>query len=274
MVAEDAYYFLQAFFQTYTQYQNSPLYIVGESYGGHYGPAIAHRTWMGNKAAKDGTIHLKLSGLAVGNGLTDPANQYPWYPEMGSNNSHGIKIFSDSTVAAMEEVVPKCVALINQCNSGDSMIDTFACQTAFVVCNSGLTSPYQMTGLNPYDITIPCEQPPLCYDFSHVKHFLNMESTKKALHVDEKHSHAWDACNFGINMKFHTDWMKDFAPYVADLLNDGIPALIYAGDLDFICNYLGNRKLHYFWLLLCFFFFHCFCMLMSVLRTLVCINFF
>jgi len=35
--------------------------------------------------------------------------------------------------------------------------------------------------------------------------------------------------------------MKDFSPYVADLLNDGIPALIYAGDVDFICNYLGNR---------------------------------
>jgi len=45
----------------------------------------------------------------------------------------------------------------------------------------------------------------------------------------------------GINMKFHTDWMKDFSPYVKDLLNDGIPALIYAGDVDFICNYLGNK---------------------------------
>jgi len=45
----------------------------------------------------------------------------------------------------------------------------------------------------------------------------------------------------GINMSFHVDWMKNFAPYVADLLNAGVPALIYAGDLDFICNYMGNR---------------------------------
>ena len=42
-------------------------------------------------------------------------------------------------------------------------------------------------------------------------------------------------------MSFHVDWMKNFAPYVADLLNEGVPALIYAGDLDFVCNYLGNR---------------------------------
>lgn len=45
----------------------------------------------------------------------------------------------------------------------------------------------------------------------------------------------------GINLKFHTDWMKDFSPFVADLLNGGIHVLIYAGDVDFICNYLGNK---------------------------------
>jgi cathepsin A (carboxypeptidase C) len=35
--------------------------------------------------------------------------------------------------------------------------------------------------------------------------------------------------------------MHDFSGYVADLLNAGFPALIYAGDVDFICNYLGNK---------------------------------
>jgi hypothetical protein len=28
------------------------------------------------------------------------------------------------------------------------------------------------------------------------------------LGVDEKHSHKWASCNFGINSAFHTDWMK------------------------------------------------------------------
>lgn len=232
---------MQAFFQTYPQYQSNPLFIVGESYGGHYAPAIAHRVWKGNEKAAEKTIHLNLAGLGIGNGLTDPEHQYPAYVDMVTNNSHGIKIVDDATAAAMRDVVPKCTALIEQCNSGDSLIDTFACQSAFLICNVGLTSPYQMTGLNPYDIRIQCEHRPLCYDFDHIEAWLNHESTKKGLNVDEKHSHSWSSCNFGINMKFHTDWMKDFSGYVADLLHAGVPTLVYAGDVDFICNYLGNR---------------------------------
>jgi cathepsin A (carboxypeptidase C) len=66
MVGEDAYYFLQAFFQTYPEYASNPLFIVGESYGGHYAPAIAHRVWKGNQASKENTIQLNLAGLGIG----------------------------------------------------------------------------------------------------------------------------------------------------------------------------------------------------------------
>ncbi|KAG7370847.1 peptidase S10 serine carboxypeptidase family protein [Nitzschia inconspicua] len=241
MVSEDAYYFFQAFFQAHPEYSKSPLYIIGESYAGHYVPAITHRIWKGNQSPCEKCIDINLAGLAIGNGLTNPEEQYQWYPEMVWNNSHGIKVVDESVYQAMKAAVPKCVALIHQCNQGDNTIDNFACQTAFLVCNLALTSPYQATGLNPYDIRKKCDKPPLCYDFSNVANFLNLESTKQALGVDESHVHNWNACNYGINMKFHTDWMKDFSPYVADLLDAGFPALIYAGDVDFICNYLGNQ---------------------------------
>jgi len=184
-------------------------------------------------------MKINLAGLAVGNGLTNPIEQYKWYPEMAFNNSHGIKAVSEETYNTMKSAVPKCVELIKKCNEGVSFLDKFACQSAFVVCNLGETSPYQVTGLNPYDIRKPCGDHPLCYDFSNIEKWLNLASTKKALHVKE--GAKWATCNMGINMKFHVDWMHDFSPYVADLINDGIPALIYAGDVDFICNYLGNK---------------------------------
>lgn len=167
-----------------------------------------------------------------------------WYPEMAYKNSHGIQAINKETYEAMNAVVPQCTKLIHQCNKGDNAIDDFACQTAFTVCNIGLTSPYQATGLNPYDIRKECGNNPLCYDFSAETKFMDSAATREALGV-VKQSHKWASCNYGINMKFHTDWMKDFSPFVADLVNDGIPALIYAGDVDFICNYMGNKAWTY-----------------------------
>lgn len=133
-----------------------------------------------------------------------------------------------------------CTKGIQQCNKGDGMLSSFACQAAFLYCNTALTTPYRATGKNPYDIRKPCGDNPLCYDFSHIETFMNLDTTKLALHVSDRNP-SWQTCNMMINMSFHVDWMKDFAPYVKDMLNDGIPALIYAGDVDFICNYMGNH---------------------------------
>jgi len=246
MVSEDAYWFLQKFFEEHPEFSQNPLFIVGESYGGHYVPSIAHKVFKYNLVPpEEGVSKLNLSGIAIGNGLTAPEVQYPYYPDMAFNNSHGIKVISEEVYDTMKAIVPKCTSLIHQCNKGDGMVSKFACQTAFLVCNAGLTSPYQATGLNPYDIRKKCEVPPLCYDFSYVKKFMNSGETKAALGVDSKHSHNWKSCNMGINLKFHVDWMKDFSKYVKELVDGGIPALIYAGDVDFICNYLGNQAWTY-----------------------------
>ena len=97
--------------------------------------------WQGNQAVHEGgsTIDLPLGGLGIGNGLTNPEVQYAYYPEMVYNNSHHIKVVDEDTYEAMKSVVPKCQQLIHQCNAGDNAIDKFACQTAFYVCNMGLT---------------------------------------------------------------------------------------------------------------------------------------
>ena len=41
--------FLQEFFSAHPEYASNPFYVFGESYGGHYAPAVAHRVWQGNK---------------------------------------------------------------------------------------------------------------------------------------------------------------------------------------------------------------------------------
>ena len=76
MISEDAYWFLQKFFDANPEFATNPLFIVGESYGGHYAPAISHRVWKYNKDLPTGAIGLNLAGVAVGNGLTAPEEQY------------------------------------------------------------------------------------------------------------------------------------------------------------------------------------------------------
>jgi cathepsin A (carboxypeptidase C) len=38
------------------------------------------------------------------------------------------------------------------------------------------------------------------------------------------------------------DILKDYVSLVVDLVNDGVPVMIYAGEQDLICNWLGNQR--------------------------------
>ena len=42
-IAEDLFVFLQEFLRLYPQYQNHDFFVTGESYGGHYVPALGYR---------------------------------------------------------------------------------------------------------------------------------------------------------------------------------------------------------------------------------------
>lgn len=100
--------------------------------------------------------------------------------------------------------------------------------------------PYELTGKNPYDMRIPCEHGRLCYDFDPITTYLNQESVQKALGVSKK----WKSCNMAVNLLFVSagDWMVNYQDMIADMLNDGdVDVLIYAGDCDYICNWLGNK---------------------------------
>ena len=234
--SQDAYYFLQHFFQAHPEYAVQPLFIFGESYGGHYAPSIAHRIFEGNNALKDGDIELNLAGVGVGNGLTAPEVQYAYYAEMAYNNSHGIQTVSESTYESMVEATPTCIDKIKKCNEKGGIY----CTTSYTYCNTKLTTPYYQTGLNPYDIRKECGDNPLCYDFSNVEKWLTTDSTRDALHVTSD-SASWVSCNNDVNADFRNDWMLNYESYVADMLEGGIKVLIYAGDVDFICNSLGNK---------------------------------
>jgi len=232
-VAEDMYHFVQNFIKSHPEYAENELYVFGESYGGHYAPAVSNRIFLGNKN-KEG-VHINLAGVGVGNGLTDPVVQYQYYPTMAMNNSYGIKTVSEETYAKMVDHVPTCTKMAEACQ-----MNVDACQYAYTYCNLFLTTPYSKTGLNPYDIRRPCGENALCYNFTSVENFLNAPSTRAALHVSDKVD-EWVSCNTAVNVMFANDWMRDFQQVLVPMLESGIRVLIYAGDVDFICNWMGNK---------------------------------
>lgn len=154
---------------------------------------------------------------------------------MANNNTFGIKTVSEEAYAKMVQHMPACQAAAEKCQ-----VDISSCETAYTLCNTFETTPYYKTGLNPYDIRLPCEGD-LCYDFSNIDTWLNLPATREALHVSTD-AKTWQSCNNAVNARFVDDWMRRFdQPNVHALLENDVRVLIYAGDADFICNFMGNQ---------------------------------
>ncbi|GMJ08886.1 serine carboxypeptidase-like 48 [Hibiscus trionum] len=228
-VSNDLYDFLQAFFKEHPQYVKNDFYITGESYAGHYIPAFAVRVHKGNKA-KEG-IHINLKGFAIGNGLTNPEIQYQAYPDYALNSS----LISQSDYVSIKKSVPSCVEAIKSCGSagGDPCVDSYE------ICNNVFNQIMRVAGnVNYYDIRKQCDGD-LCYDFSDVETFLNLKSVRKALGVGDI---DFVSCSSVVYEAMIMDWMRNFEVGIPSLLEDGIKVLIYAGEYDLICNWLGNSK--------------------------------
>ena len=74
-VARDLYSALTQFFQIYTDYASNPFYVTGESYAGKYVPSITYKIHVENQNPQV-KVRINLKGMTIGDGLTDPLNQY------------------------------------------------------------------------------------------------------------------------------------------------------------------------------------------------------
>ena len=89
--------------------------------------------------------------------------------------------------------------------------------------------------LQYYDIRSKCSGS-LCYDFSKMETYLNQQAVKQALGVGDR---AFISCSPLVYKFMIMDWMRNLEVGIPALLEDGIQLLVYAGEYDLICNYLG-----------------------------------
>ena len=119
-VGNDMLGFLTGFFEKYPQYADLDFHVFGESYAGHYVPSVTRSIVRGNSGLYPGDIgYINLVGFAIGNGLTNPEEQYKWYVPF--TQEHGL--VSDGVLKLMSGVQKLCEPLIEGCNmdtEGDS----------------------------------------------------------------------------------------------------------------------------------------------------------
>lgn len=128
-----------------------------------------------------------------------------------------------------------------------------------------MIGPVQKSGVNGiyvffiiptvYDVRTKCEEGnPLCYGIiQDIETYLNQPEIQQMIGADRE----FKGCNMDVNLKFlmvlhacmralfiplqNGDWMKPYHTVLPPLLDDGIAILIYAGDADYICNWMGNK---------------------------------
>eukprot|EP00754_Rhynchopus_humris_P039951 Rhum_TRINITY_DN23025_c0_g1::Rhum_TRINITY_DN23025_c0_g1_i1::g.176870::m.176870 len=232
-VANDMYDFLQLFFKQHPEYQARKFFVYGESYGGHFVPAVTHKILLENENLKAGNVKINLHGTSIGNGLVDPLHQYSHYPDMAASDNGHTPALGKAEVDLMRAAVPSCLAGIKACYDGIPV----SCFAALEECNLALIIPYSLSGRNTYDMRKKCTHPPLCYDFSHVKTYMNLPAVQKQLGVDRH----WTPCDKTVTLPMEGDWMHNYEIDLPAQLAAGIRVQIYAGDQDYICNWLGNK---------------------------------
>jgi carboxypeptidase C (cathepsin A) len=189
-------------------YEQAPLFIFGESYAGHYIPAIAD--YLTN------TKDTPLAGVGIGDGWTDPVNQL-------SNNGifcYSVGLCNADERQSVEQSQLQGVALINDgeyltaLSSFDDLMDT--------IVNAG-------GGVNVYNYRVFGGYDDLEYMLAQ---YLNYPDTQKRYGSNI----AWAPFNGDVYTALtQTDFMSSVAPHVSNLV-EKLPVLLYNGQDDIIVN--------------------------------------
>lgn len=233
--AVDVVSFMHLFFLQFPQYSNHKVHVAGESYAGHYIPQVA------NDILSTPNLSFNLTSIIIGNGITDPLTQFKYYQPMACGQGGVPAVLNGIQCGIMSATLGICIGLIQACYNDPENTDI--CVRATETCQNSQIGPVSNQGTNPYDLRTQCASNTngLCYaGLNYVQEYLNQPDVQSAIGVSNIN---FQSCSDSVNTAFTNsgDWMMPYVRDVPTVLNAGIPVLIYAGDQDFICNWLGNQ---------------------------------
>ncbi|XP_035689782.1 probable serine carboxypeptidase CPVL [Branchiostoma floridae] len=217
-VADNLYNALLQFYQIYPDFQKRDFYVTGESYAGKYVPALSYKIHMENPTAK---FKINFKGMAIGDGLCDPINQYPALPNFLFNTG----LCDQNQAVAVGAAVNLLVTQISE------KLYTEAFKTFDALLNGDLTPYpsffYNITGGSNYFNYLRTVEPP---EQEYFGKYLAKPEVRKAIHVGNLTFHD------GSDVEKHllSDVMQSVAPWIITILDNNYKVLMYNGQLDVI----------------------------------------
>lgn len=216
-VAKDFVQALLSFYKVgnFTQYAATPLYIFGESFAGHYIPSIARAIIDYNSKA---TVKIPLKGIAIGNAWVDPINQI---------KENGLFAYT----LGLADDIQRAQIEFSQLDVYFS-ISNGRLMDALNRWHSIITYTQQIGGgLNMYDYRDFGS-----HNFSYLETYMNYNATCKKYSVDTKVCGKFVDVNSNVTAALYGDFMVSYAKDVAYALTNGLSAMFYVGQDDFIVN--------------------------------------
>lgn len=232
-VQQSLYWFIQGFLLKHPELKGRDLFLAGESYAGHYIPAAAHFIIQQNRNKSHPEVNLQ--GIAMGNALVSPVVQFAHALDIVLQNDYNVTLLSDAQLATAQQALPACVQAALACQR-----DRMTCADSLRDCQTAVMAPMRSASRNMYDLRMECdlEDSTQCYSTRHVTEFLNSMAVRSYLNVTAPQ--RWQQCTRSVSEHFASDILRSYDGYVAELLDTtSVRVLVYAGDADLVCNWLG-----------------------------------
>ena len=227
-VAADFIRFLRHFYAAFPQLKGNPLAIFGESYAGHYIPLIG--TAVSSVADEFTTDFI---GVAIGNGWVEPRLQTRAYVDYAYYRG----LVGWNELAELEHLWTACEAeaKADAGKSGVAIYNMGSCGKIMETALSAAGNP------NQYDVRTYVQYDFLYDTTSGMYRFLNSNAVKTALHLPADAS--WQCCSDVVGKEMNCDQPLSMLHDLGLLLDQGHRVLLYAGESDYNCNFLGTEAL-------------------------------
>ncbi|KAI5296607.1 Cell death protease [Ascosphaera acerosa] len=242
-IAEHMVTFLEKWFAVFPQYETDDLYIAGESFAGQHIPYIAKAIIERNRKADPGSAPWSLQGLLIGNGWIAPREQYEAYTKFAY--ARGLLEPGTDAAKAVDKQRGKCRGLYANDPETSQMIDVPECEA---VLNTILDrTEHDGKCINLYDVrkTEPYPQcgtnwPP---DLKVLTPYLRRDDVIEALHINPDKKTGWEECSGAVGRQLKNKNSKPAVDLLPDIIESGVPVLLFSGEDDLICNHVGTEDL-------------------------------